>query len=405
MTEPGGLQTGSQPGNQLLATRVDTTTWYSGVGIAETIDMTVDGVRSGSWIDIGLGGAGTAAEAAVWVIDPFGALVAAGFGFAVEHVRPLSDALDWITGDPDQVDANAQTWRNVSVELADTGDLYIRAVRQQLPDWAGPAHDAYRAQAGETGDMLAALGRAADGVAVIVAMTGSLVALVRTLVRDAIGELVSVLIARIPLWTLESVGSFGLATPYVEAQVSALVVKWAARIARLLRGLVVSLRNLTPALTTLDEALTTIDRLLRRRRMGAGGKWPTIDERQGGVVAQIDDMSCVSAVGEMLSGRPQRELIEELGSPSSAPPLARALGPPWRYRNCDDDEIEMLNQSAPWGAELYDGNGRLGHMVLVDGFDAGGRLMIRDPADGGTTYKMDLDDFRRYWNGNAVYQE
>lgn len=129
----------SRPANPLVVGRVDSTTWYSGVGIAETIDMIIGGVTNESWVDVTLGGVGTIAETAVWVLDPVGALVTAGFGWAAEHIEPLSDALDWLVGDPDQIAANAQTWHNVAVEHADIADLYGRAVRNQIPDWAGPA--------------------------------------------------------------------------------------------------------------------------------------------------------------------------------------------------------------------------------------------------------------------------
>ncbi|MBV1852022.1 hypothetical protein [Catellatospora tritici] len=100
-------------GAPLIAERVDSTTWYSGVGIAETVDMIV--VEAGSWVDGVLGGVGTVAETAVWVLDPLGALVTAGFGWCVEHVEPLSQTLDWLAGDPDQISANAQTWHNLAV--------------------------------------------------------------------------------------------------------------------------------------------------------------------------------------------------------------------------------------------------------------------------------------------------
>lgn len=416
----------SDPANPLVAPRVDSTTWYSGVGIAETVEMTVEGIHGGSWIDITLGGVGTAVETAVWVLDPIGALVAAGFGYAVEHLQPLSDVLDWLAGDPDQVNANANTWRNVATEHADIADLYVRAIRHQVPDWQGQAADAYRHQAGHTIVMLGALGKAAEGMAAIVAMTGSLVHLVRTLVRDLIGELVSILLVRIPLWTLETVGTFGIASPYVAAQITALVAKWGARIARLLRALARSLRNLMPAISTLDEAMTAVGALLRQRsasgqtgplfltpgrstdamQAGAGGVWRTIDETPGGAVAQHNDLSCVSATGEMLSGRPQAGLIDAIGSPSSAGALADELGPQWRGGQVgyDPRSIEALNKVAPWGAELFDGANGIGHMVVVDGVRADGRLLVRDPWGGGSTYAMDLDEFRRVWNGNAVFK-
>ncbi|GAA2395271.1 hypothetical protein Cme02nite_55440 [Catellatospora methionotrophica] len=251
--------------NPLVAPRVDTTAWYSGVGIVETVDMLVDGVKSGSWVDSTLGGFGTAAEGAVWLLDPVGALVTAGFGWVVEHVQPLSDALDWLVGDPDHVAANAQTWRNVAEEQDSIADHYLRGVRYEIPDWRGAAAAAYRAQAADTFELTAGLAKASEAMGVIVEMTGSLVTLVRTLVRDLIGELVSILVARIPLWTAETLGTFGLATPYVEAQVAALVAKWGARIMRLIKALTSSLRNLSPALRKLDEIVETLARLMARR--------------------------------------------------------------------------------------------------------------------------------------------
>ncbi|MEV4412925.1 hypothetical protein [Catellatospora sp. NPDC049609] len=255
----------SDGGNALVAARVDSTTWFSGVGIAESVDMIVAGVENGSWVDGALGGVGTVAETAVWVLDPVGALVTAGFGWCVEHVEPLSRVLDWLAGDPDQVAANAQTWHNIAVEHADIADLYGRAVAGQIQDWDGPAATAYRQQASETLDLLAGLTRAEEGMKAIVAMSGSVVALVRTLVRDLIGELVSILLARLPLWTAEAVGTLGIAAPYVVAQVTALVAKWGARITRLLRALTASLRNLMPALHGLDEAIESIMAVLARR--------------------------------------------------------------------------------------------------------------------------------------------
>lgn len=411
----------TEPANPLIASRVDTTNWFSGVGIAETVDMLIGGVKNGSWVDGALGGVGTVAETAVWVLDPVGALVTAGFGWVVEHVQPLSDALDWLAGDPDQVAANAQTWRNVGIQHADVVDLYARAVRNQITDWDGPAATAYRTHARQSTELNLGLAKASEGMAVIVQMTGSLVSLVRTLVRDLIGELVSILVARIPLWSIEAVGTLGIATPYVEAQVTALVAKWGARITRLLKALATSLRNLMPAVRKLDEIIETIASLLRhrpgtaalgvtpavsdRQLIGAGGSWRVFDEQPGGAVGQLNDLSCVSACGEMLSGRSQIDFVDALGSPSNAQALARELGEGWRGGQVGHipDILKILDTCYPWGAELYEG-GRMGHMVIVDGIRADGKIVIRDPWNGGSTYAMEVEEFQRVWNGNAAFK-
>ena len=45
---------------------------------------------------------------------------------------------------------------------------------------------------------------------------------------------------------------------------------------------------------------------------------------------------------------------------------------------------------------------RLGHLVVIDGYDPQGRVTIRDPWDG-TQYKMEKDEFLQYWTLQAIY--
>ena len=139
---------------------------------------------------------------------------------------------------------------------------------------------------------------------------------------------------------------------------------------------------------------------------GVGGRWDTIDERLGGAVGQLDRTSCASACGEMVSGRQQRELVDAIGSPASATSLSEELGDGWSARLTPNDDprwIAGLSATGPWIADLKDGpGGDLSHMVVVDGVDDDNRVMIRDPWNGGSTYKMTTDEFNRVWTGIAV---
>lgn len=134
---------------------------------------------------------------------------------------------------------------------------------------------------------------------------------------------------------------------------------------------------------------------------GAGGRWTTIDETPGGAVAQQTDTSCGAACGEMLSGIPQRELIDRVGAPTSAADLAVGIGGRGGY--VGPQQLEALVQNGPFAAHLRDGS-RLGHFVVVQGMDDMGRVLIRDPWAGGSTYSMMLDEFLRVWNGEAVFR-
>ncbi|MEU7619236.1 WXG100 family type VII secretion target [Micromonospora rifamycinica] len=250
-------------GNPLVATAspAGPTAW-AGIWIGEDIELIAQGVRTGSWIDGSLGVVSAGLDALALVSDPVGALLQYGIAWLIEHVRPLSEALDWLAGDPAQITAHAQTWRNVAASLrADAADL-THAVRTEVAGWGGDAGPAYRAWAAEQHRAVTALAEGADTLAAATEGAAGLVAAVRLLVRDAIAACVS----RLIVYAGELLVTGGLATPLVVEQVTTLVGSWAARIARLLRGLLASLRRLLPELRRLGDLIDKLKQALSRLR-------------------------------------------------------------------------------------------------------------------------------------------
>ncbi|WP_329010280.1 WXG100 family type VII secretion target [Micromonospora rifamycinica] len=257
-------------GNPLVATAspAGPTAW-AGIWIGEDIELIAQGIRTGSWIDGSLGVVSAGLDALALVSDPVGALLQYGIAWLIEHVRPLSEALDWLAGDPAQITAHAQTWRNVAASLrADAADL-THAVRTEVAGWGGDAGPAYRAWAAEQHRAVTALAHGADTLAAATEGAAGLVAAVRLLVRDAIAACVS----RLIVYAGELLVTGGLATPLVVEQVTTLVGSWAARIARLLRGLLASLRRLLPELRRLGDLIDALKQALGRlQRSPAGGR-------------------------------------------------------------------------------------------------------------------------------------
>jgi hypothetical protein len=227
---------------------------WTGVWIAEDIEQTVQGVQNGSWIDGSLGTLSAGLDALAFVSDPIGSLLQYGVAWLIEHVKPLSEALDWLAGDPAQIAAQAQTWRNVATDLAADADDLARAVRWEVSDWSGSAAEAYRQFAERRVQALTALGRAADGLALITEGAVMLIGTVRTMVRDAIATVVS----RLIVYAGELVGTLGVATPLVVEQVSTLCASWAAKITHWLKSLLSSLRELGGAMRRLAENITKL---------------------------------------------------------------------------------------------------------------------------------------------------
>lgn len=241
--------------NPLVAAPVHTgPSPWAGAWILEDIELIHQGVTTGSWIDGTLGVVSAGLDALAFVSDPVGALLQYGIAWLIEHVKPLSEALDWLAGDPAQITAHAQTWRNVASALRDEAATLARDVTTDIAAWQGEAARAYRAWSTEQHQALTGLAQGADTMAAITEGAAGLVAAVRLLVRDAIATCVS----RLIVYATELIATAGLATPLVVEQVTTLVAAWAARIARLLRGLLNSLRHLIPTIRRLG---TLIDQL------------------------------------------------------------------------------------------------------------------------------------------------
>src|SRR4051794_28831316 len=242
----------------LVAARADSTGAVDGFGIAEDIRSLSGGVAGGGWIEGTIGGFAASVDVLAVVTDPAGALVSWGVSWLMEHVKPLSDALDWLAGDPDQIMAYARTWQNVAGAASSAASSLRDAVDRELAAWTGPAADAYRRHATSHLGALNAAAEAGNGLAVIVEGAGLLVALVRGLVRDLIADFVSVLAVRLWEWLAEEACTLGIATPWVVAQVSSLVGKWVAKITDLFRGLLASLRRLGGEIGSLTKLIEHI---------------------------------------------------------------------------------------------------------------------------------------------------
>ncbi|NJK77471.1 MAG: hypothetical protein HC942_30580 [Microcoleus sp. SU_5_6] len=155
---------------------------------------------------------------------------------------------------------------------------------------------------------------------------------------------------------------------------------------------------------------------------GAGGNWQVIDEiPDRAVVQQQNRLSCGPACGEMLlSDRGiyntnQSLIATETGVPVNVENLAIALntldasnsrfwvGGTVSLPGATNYEIvEVLINTGSWAAVLWETLADLGHIVIVDGLDGTGKIMIRDPWNA-TKYKMELAEFLNYWNLQAVY--
>ncbi len=149
--------------------------------------------------------------------------------------------------------------------------------------------------------------------------------------------------------------------------------------------------------------------------------WNTIDEVvDPSVVWQLNGGSCGPSCGAMLmrgTGNPaaQSAIALRQGAVMSddAARLASAMNELggnsiWRggfinvFTN-PSRTFGALSRNGAFATTLRTPAMKVSHMVVVDGLDDVGRVIIRDPP-GGTRYLMKWDDFIKVWEGQSVYR-
>lgn len=138
--------------------------------------------------------------------------------------------------------------------------------------------------------------------------------------------------------------------------------------------------------------------------------WPVINERfSADVIRQLNDSSCISAVGEMLSGGKVSEqfLIGKIGTPGDYRELPKYLGEGWSSKAIKSTTLAELGKRGPWAAMMTEGEWvglpKPPHLVVVEGRSAAGNIVILDPLEG-TKYEMTVTNFLKTWTRNSVYR-
>ena len=148
-------------------------------------------------------------------------------------------------------------------------------------------------------------------------------------------------------------------------------------------------------------------------KAGAGGNWHRLDEKFDASIVKQTDLSCVSAVGEMLLKErgiivPQSEIRDIIGVPSYFEALARCLnkfdsagdGKTWRSLITDERGLLILHSAGNLGVILQEPFS-LGHAVYVSRKSQSDLFEVKDTFDQ-TSYLMTRAGFFTYWGGLVI---
>jgi hypothetical protein len=226
--------------------------WSEGAGILEAMAGVADGAFTGDLFGATANGAVVVLSGLGAVTDPFQAVFAAGVGWLMEHLAILREPLDWLAGDPKEIEGHAATWRNIEVRVAEATRYFADEVASSTTRWRSLAVSAYRERAEDHAQTVQALGVAAERLAKLTLVAGAIVGVVRNTIRDLIADVVGAAISK----ALQAVAVVTI--PKVVLEVGLLVGECSAKILKLLDRLVAAIRNLSSHLDGLSRLLDRI---------------------------------------------------------------------------------------------------------------------------------------------------
>lgn len=191
--------------------------------LTQSMQSLGDAISSGDWSEVG---AGDALDVLGAIVNPVDALLSVGVDWVMEHVGPLREALDMLAGDPGAIQGYAEQWRQQGQKVADSAEELQAYVRKDTAQWLGEAGDAYRKQAVEQADGVAASSAAAESVARAIETAGQVCAAVRMIVKELIAEVVGMILTRLPIWLGSVAATAGLSLPLVIADLVLLIVEF-----------------------------------------------------------------------------------------------------------------------------------------------------------------------------------
>ncbi|QFU94137.1 WXG100 family type VII secretion target [Amycolatopsis sp. YIM 10] len=126
--------------------------------------------------------------------NPVEILISMGLGWVIEHLSPMKDWLDWLTGNQDELDLTVQTWAEISNQVQATAEALNSTVQQDCATWSGTSVDRYREYIQHRLDALVQLSDDAKSGAGLIDVAKTVLAVVRNLIRDLITDVCAKLI-------------------------------------------------------------------------------------------------------------------------------------------------------------------------------------------------------------------
>ncbi|MBP2478303.1 hypothetical protein JOF53_007175 [Crossiella equi] len=199
--------------------------------IGSTVE-TISAVVQGEFPEAGANAAGLAFDLASAAADPFGALLEAGIGWAMEHIGPLKEILDWVSGDDGEVKKGVLAWHTVSEEIKQMAQDTKKELDAQIGGWSGDAQVAFKEHMELVGTSLLQISSEAEATSQGAASLGHGMSVLRAIVRDTISIVIAEIIKAMVAAGLTAFFTFGAS---IAAGVSWVIARVGMAVSKLMK--------------------------------------------------------------------------------------------------------------------------------------------------------------------------
>jgi len=229
--------------NSLVVGRVEMSTPLAGTFLLEDCDMISSGIKSGDWVEGGMGAFAAVADGVAMVLDPLGSAIGMGIGWLIEHMEPIKGWFNDLTGDAGEVMGFAGTWESIAAQMQSASDELTR-VLGDLDSQHGLMVETYRKFQTECAAHAAAAGRLSSAIGTGMQIASTIVQAVHDITRDALSQAIGTAISAAATAAI----TLGFGAPAAIAQVTARVASLTAKVGKFVTKLLKAIGELMPLL-------------------------------------------------------------------------------------------------------------------------------------------------------------
>jgi hypothetical protein len=255
-------------GGPLVAAPVSVSSPFDGLWLVQDGMSLAHGIENGDWVEGGMAAFSLLMDGAAALIDPIGTLIGMGLSWVLEHIWPLNEYLNALTGNAGEVLRMSQTWANISTHLSGAGADLDRFLGD-LESLEGAAIEAYRKFQSDVAEHIALAGNLAAATSAALELASTIVKIVHDLTRDVISQIAGTAISA----AITTAATVGFGAPVAIAQVAARVSALVPKVTRAITSVIRSFEKLAPLLAKVDEIFEALKRVLNR--ILRGGDTPT----------------------------------------------------------------------------------------------------------------------------------